>query len=165
MVSSVAESNPELEKALHDMAGKFLYGQNDFTKVMYVEGCGYHKLASTIVDTVADKWPELLMVTRRQYESALARRPHDGAAQSAKLSDREMRDLMNLWRDTEYKSWCLSWKKYEAIFRDPKPGSRQRAHLYLHQAFSVYQRKLGGCKPLVSAMIQDPYHLTRDVYA
>ena len=167
MAASVVENNPELEAALHDMAVKFLYVEGDFAKVVYVEGSGYHKLANTFagIAAVAEKWQHLLMVTRNQYELALARRPYDGAAQPAKLSDREMRDLMNLWRNKGYKSWCQQWKRYEAQLRDPKAGSHQRAHKRLHQAFSVYLMGLCGCKPLVSVLIQDPIHLTRDAVA
>ena len=58
-------------------------GQAD-AKVVYVEGSGYHKLANTFAGTAAETWQHLLMVARNQYESALARRPHDGAAQPAK---------------------------------------------------------------------------------
>ena len=164
MAASVAESNPELEAALHGMAVKFLYMDGDFAKVVYVEGSGCYKLANTFAGTAAETWQHLLMVARNQYESALARRPHDGAAQPARLSDSEMRELMNLWRK-DYRPWCRSWEKYEELLHSGNTGDGQRAHKHLHAAFHIYLMELCGCKPLVSALIQDPIHLACDAVA
>ena len=58
-------------------------GQAD-AKVVYVEGSGCHKLANIFAGTAAETWQHLLLLMRYQYESALARRAHDGAAQPAK---------------------------------------------------------------------------------
>ena len=155
------DGNLLMLKALEHIANIFLFENSVFNVIMHVEAQGYQKLASTFAASPAQKWEHTLTITRERYEIAVSSRPGGSVAQPSSLSDREMRDLMNAWRN-DYSSWLRNVDKYEELKADPLRGSVQRAHQYLKQTFSTHLMELCGCKPLVSALIQSPLHVSRD---
>ena len=157
----VVEQHPELDIALEDIANKFLFDNSAFKQILYVEGQGYQRLASTFAVSSAQKWEHMLTITRQRYEIAVRSRPWGSVAQPSSLSDREMRDLMNAWRN-DYSSWLRNVGRYEELKAVSSRGSGQRAHQYLKQTFSTHLMELCGCKPLVSALIQSPLHMSSD---
>ena len=162
--SKVVDKHPELAKALEDIAGKFLFENSKFNQVIHVEGHGYQKLASTFAASPGPKWEHLLKMTRDRYEIAVRDRRGGSVAQPSDLSDQEMRDLMNAWRN-DYCSWSRNVAKIEELegmaARKMK-GSAQDVHQYLKQTFSTFLMELCGCKPLVSALIKSPLHMSSD---
>ena len=157
----VVDQHPELDTALEHIANMFLFENSAFKHIIYVEGEGYQKLASTFAASPAQKWKHVLTITRERYEIAVSSRHCGSVAQPSSLLDQEMRDLMNAWRK-DYRSWLRNVEKYEELTADPSRGSWQRAHQYLKQTFSTHLMELCGCKPLVSALIQSPLHLSSD---
>ncbi len=45
----IEDDEPELAKALEDIANEFLWNKSSFTHIRYVEGMGYQKFAITFV--------------------------------------------------------------------------------------------------------------------
>ena len=72
-----------------------------------------------------------------------------------------MCDLINAWRH-DPGSWLRNVDKYNDLMARKSKGSKQAVHQYLKQTFSTYLMELCGCKPLVSALIQSPLHVSRD---
>ena len=60
------EHQPELAKALDHIANIFLFEDDSaFKHIIYVEGQGYQKLASTFAASPAQKWEHMLSITRQ----------------------------------------------------------------------------------------------------
>ena len=80
---------------------------------------------------------------------------------SLSLSDKEMCDVINAWRH-DPGSWLRNVDKLNDLKARNCKGSKQAVHQFLKQSFSTYLMELCGCKPLVSALIQSPLHVSRD---
>ena len=164
VASMVVEHHPELAGALEHIANVFLFdgGRGEgFKHIVYLEGQGYHKLAKMFGISPANKWKRLLIITRRRYVAAVRSRPWARGSQSLSLSDKEMCDVINAWRH-DPGSWLRNVDKLNDLKARDCKGSKQAVHQFLKQSFSTYLMELCGCKPLVSALIQSPLHVSRD---
>ena len=164
VASMVVEHHPELAGALDHIANVFLFdgGRGEgFKHIVYLEGQGYHKLAKIFGTSPANKWKHLLIITRRRYDAAVRSRPWGSGSQSSSLSEKEMCDVINAWRH-DPGSWLRNVDKLNDLKARNCKGSKQAVHQYLKQTFSTYLMELCGCKPLVSALIQSPLHVSRD---